>query len=160
MEMVIVADIFSKDKRSDIMKSIKGKNTKIENITAEWLHSQGFEFTMYDKELPGKPDFVLPKYKTVIFTHGCFWHGHENCKASELPATNREFWEEKIGKNKAAPCIHTGTFHLLTKYMIAGMSRKNKRAAKNKTNRKSVKSVMIFHKAAINVTRTKTPVIR
>jgi DNA mismatch endonuclease (patch repair protein) len=100
MEMVIVADIFSKDKRSDIMKSIKGKNTKIENITAEWLHFQGFEFTMYDKELPGKPDFVLPKYKTVIFTHGCFWHGHENCKASELPATNREFWEEKIGKNK------------------------------------------------------------
>ncbi|HBN82992.1 MAG TPA: hypothetical protein DDZ89_04045 [Clostridiales bacterium] len=95
-----MADIFSPKKRSEIMSSIKGQNTKIENITAKWLHSQGFRYVRNNKRLPGKPDITLTKYKTVIFVHGCFWHGHQPCKMSSLPSTNTAFWEEKIAKNK------------------------------------------------------------
>lgn len=82
------------------MRSVKGKHTKIEEITAKWLFSQGFRYIRNDKRLPGKPDITLPKYKTVIFVHGCFWHGHMPCKMSSLPSTNKAFWEEKISKNK------------------------------------------------------------
>jgi DNA mismatch endonuclease (patch repair protein) len=91
-------DIYSKQKRSDIMSHISGKETKPEILVRKFLFANGFRFRKNVKELSGKPDIVLPKYKTIIFTHGCFWHGHI-CKRGELPATNVEFWKTKIGGN-------------------------------------------------------------
>jgi len=92
-------DIFSKSKRSDIMSKISGKETKPEILVRKYLFAHGFRYRKNVKKLPGKPDIVLPKYKTIIFVNGCFWHGHENCKKSALPATNTEFWKEKISSN-------------------------------------------------------------
>ncbi len=83
------------------MSRIKGKNTKPEILVRKYLHAQGFRYKLHDKTLPGKPDIVLPKYKTVIFIHGCFWHGHHNCKYFTIPKTRTEWWTEKIEKNKA-----------------------------------------------------------
>lgn len=93
-----MSDIYSKSKRSDIMSKISGKETKPEILVRKFLFSKGFRFRKNVKELPGKPDIVLPKYKTIIFVHGCFWHGH-SCKRGTLPETNHEFWQEKIDKN-------------------------------------------------------------
>jgi DNA mismatch endonuclease (patch repair protein) len=91
-------DIYQKQKRSDIMSHISGKETKPEILVRKFLFSNGFRFRKNIKDLPGKPDIVLPKYKTAIFIHGCFWHGH-TCKRGALPTTNIEFWETKIGGN-------------------------------------------------------------
>lgn len=93
-----MSDIFSKFKRSDIMSHISGKETKQEILVRKFLFANGFRFRKNVKDLPGKPDIVLPKHKTVIFIHGCFWHGH-TCKRGALPATNVEFWKTKIGGN-------------------------------------------------------------
>ncbi|MCY1660388.1 very short patch repair endonuclease [Chryseobacterium sp. SL1] len=94
-----MSDIFSAQKRSEIMSNISGKETKPEILVRKFLFANGFRFRKNDKRFPGTPDIVLPKYRTVIFIHGCFWHGHENCKKAKLPATRIEFWEEKISKN-------------------------------------------------------------
>ena len=94
-----MADIFSKDKRSQIMSKISGKETKPEIRVRKFLFAEGFRYRKNDKRLPGKPDIVLPKYKTAIFIHGCFWHHHNNCKFSALPQTNCEFWKNKIEGN-------------------------------------------------------------
>jgi DNA mismatch endonuclease (patch repair protein) len=82
------------------MSRIRGKNTKPEMIVRRFLHSQGFRFRLHDKKLPGKPDIVLKKYRTVIFIHGCFWHGHEGCKYFVVPKTRTEWWLNKINRNK------------------------------------------------------------
>ena len=92
-------DIYSKSKRSEIMGRISGRETKPEIFVRKFLFAHGFRYRKNVKDLPGKPDIVLPKYKTVIFVHGCFWHHHENCKYSKLPETNKEFWEKKIFDN-------------------------------------------------------------
>lgn len=81
------------------MSKIYGKETKPEILVRKYLFSQGFRYRKNVKGLAGKPDIVLPKYKTVIFIQGCFWHGHKGCKSSKLPETNIEFWEKKIGDN-------------------------------------------------------------
>ena len=95
-----MSDIFSFQKRSDIMSKIGGKNTKPEILVRKFLFSKGFRYRINVKTLPGKPDIVLPKYKTVIFINGCFWHGH-NCKKGKLPSSNIDFWREKISNNKS-----------------------------------------------------------
>ena len=92
-------DIFSKSKRSDIMSKISGKETKPEILVRKYLFSQGFRYRKNVKNLPGKPDIVLPKYRAVIFVNGCFWHGHLDCNKATLPATNTEFWLKKISSN-------------------------------------------------------------
>lgn len=94
-----MADIFSKSKRSEIMSNISGKETKPEIIVRKYLFSQGFRYLKNDKRYPGTPDIVLPKYNTIIFVHGCFWHGHD-CKKGELPANRTEFWKNKIEGTK------------------------------------------------------------
>ena len=93
-----MSDIFSKSKRSEIMSRISGRETKPEIEVRKFLFAHGFRYRKNDKRYPGKPDIVLPKYRTVIFVHGCFWHGH-SCPAGKLPETNRDFWENKIAKN-------------------------------------------------------------
>ena len=96
-----MADIYSPSKRSEIMAKISGRETKPEIIVRKFLFANGFRYRKNDKKLPGKPDIVLPKYKAAIFVHGCFWHNHKNCKYAKLPTTRKEFWENKIGNNKA-----------------------------------------------------------
>ena len=81
------------------MSRIKGKNTKPEETVRKYLFSQGFRYRKNDKRLPGKPDIVLPKYKTIIFVNGCFWHKHEGCRYFAWPQNNAEFWKEKIESN-------------------------------------------------------------
>ena len=81
------------------MSRIGSKNTKPEIIVRKFLFAEGFRFRIHDKKLPGKPDIVLPKYKTVIFVNGCFWHGHSPCTISHIPKTRSEWWENKIGAN-------------------------------------------------------------
>ena len=94
-----MTDIYTKDKRSKIMSNIGSVSTKPEIIIRKSLFSKGFRYRINYKKLPGKPDIVLPKYRTVIFVHGCFWHAHSNCKYSHLPKSNIEFWENKISSN-------------------------------------------------------------
>jgi DNA mismatch endonuclease (patch repair protein) len=94
-----MTDVHDKATRSYNMSRIKGKDTKPEMLVRKFLFSKGFRYRLHDKKLPGKPDIVLPKYKTVIFIHGCFWHGHEGCKYYVVPKTRTEWWLEKIGKN-------------------------------------------------------------
>ena len=88
------------EQRSRNMSAIKSKNTKPEIKVRKVLHSMGYRFRLHSKDLPGSPDIVLPKYKTVIFVHGCFWHRHENCKYTSTPKTRQEFWENKFNSNK------------------------------------------------------------
>ena len=98
-----MVDIFSKEKRSWVMSRIRGKNTKPEIMVRSILHRLGYRFTVSgprNKKLPGKPDVVLPKWKTVIFVHGCFWHGHKGCPLFNMPKTRTKFWREKITGNK------------------------------------------------------------
>src|ERR1035437_9404674 len=95
-----MTDIHSTAVRSYNMSQIKGKNTKPEMLVRKFLFANGFRYRLHDKKLPGKPDIVLPKYKTVIFVNGCFWHGHENCKYYILPKTRAEWWKDKIEKNR------------------------------------------------------------
>lgn len=95
-----MSDIFSLQKRSAIMSKIGGKNTKPEILVRKFIFSKGFRYRINVKTLPGKPDIVLPKYKTAIFVNGCFWHGH-NCKKGKSPSSNIDFWKEKISNNKS-----------------------------------------------------------
>jgi DNA mismatch endonuclease (patch repair protein) len=95
-----MADVHTKEQRSYNMSRIKGKNTKPEMLVRRFLHAHGFRYKLHDKALPGKPDIVLPKYKTVIFVHGCFWHGHEGCKYYVVPKTRTEWWTAKIKTNR------------------------------------------------------------
>lgn len=92
-------DIWSNEKRSDVMSKIRSKNTKPEMILRSALHRKGFRFRVHDKKIPGKPDIVLKKYNTVIFVNGCFWHFHEDCREGRIPNTNTKFWKTKLKNN-------------------------------------------------------------
>ena len=101
-----MADVHTKEIRSYNnmsrlfgMSRIKGKNTKPEMLVRRFLHANGFRYKLHDKSLPGKPDIVLPKYKTVIFVHGCFWHGHKRCKLNRIPKRNHSYWIPKLNGN-------------------------------------------------------------
>lgn len=96
-----MTDIKTPEQRSRNMAAIKGKDTKPEMIVRKYLFSRGMRFRVQVRKLPGNPDIVLTKYKTVIFVNGCFWHGHEGCRYFRLPKSNIEFWEEKIERNVA-----------------------------------------------------------
>lgn len=94
-----MADVHTPAQRSYNMSCIRGKNTKPEEIVRKCLFSMGFRYRKNDARLPGKPDIVLPKYKTVIFVNGCFWHRHDGCKYFVWPKSNEEFWKDKILSN-------------------------------------------------------------
>jgi DNA mismatch endonuclease (patch repair protein) len=93
-----MADIVPPDVRSRMMAGIRGRDTKPEILLRSGLHRLGLRFTLKSR-LPGKPDLVLPKHRTVVFFHGCFWHGHD-CPLFKLPTTRSDFWREKISKNR------------------------------------------------------------
>ena len=94
-----MADVHDKATRSYNMSQIRSRNTKPEMLVRKFLHAQGFRYKLHDKRLPGKPDIVLPKYRTVIFIHGCFWHGHKDCRYFVAPKTRTEWWLNKINTN-------------------------------------------------------------
>ena len=94
-----MSDIFSTTKRSQIMAQVKSTETKPEIVLRKFLFSKGFRYRKNVKHLLGKPDIVLPKYKTIVFVHGCFWHGHKHCEASTLPKSRQEYWYPKIEGN-------------------------------------------------------------
>lgn len=91
-----MVDKLTKEERSRNMSRITGKNTKPEILLRSLLHRQGFRFRLHDEQLPGKPDIVLPRYRTVIFVNGCFWHRHKNCKFAYTPKSRKEFWLKKF----------------------------------------------------------------
>ncbi len=91
-----MADHLSKERRSWNMSRIKGQNTTPELKLRSCLHRLGFRFRIHDTKLPGKPDIVMAKYRTVVFVHGCFWHRHDGCKHTSTPKSNQSFWLEKF----------------------------------------------------------------
>ncbi len=94
-------DMFTPEKRSQIMSRVRSKNTKPELEVRSALHAMGYRFRLHRKDLPGKPDVVLPKYRTALFVHGCFWHQHPGCRKATLPKNNANFWREKLEGNVA-----------------------------------------------------------
>lgn len=93
-----MADVHEPEVRSYNMSRIRGKDTKPEMLVRKFLFSKGFRYRLHDNKLPGKPDLVMPKYKTVIQIYGCFWHGHKGCKYFVLPKTRTKWWKEKIDR--------------------------------------------------------------
>lgn len=100
-----MADVFEPEVRSYVMSRVKSRDTKPEIAVRKFLHAHGFRFNLHGKfrgtTLPGKPDVVLPKYKTAVFIHGCFWHAHPGCPNFSFPQTRREWWKEKLLRNRA-----------------------------------------------------------
>lgn len=113
-----MADVFSKEKRSWVMSRIKGKNSLPEMVVRKYLHRQGFRYRLHVKTLPGKPDMVLPKYKTVVLIHGCFWHGHKHCKKASLPKSSIEWWTKKLEVNANNDIKNIRTLQKLGWYVI------------------------------------------
>ena len=95
-----MADVFDKQKRSEVMSRVRGKDTKPELRIRRGLHALGLRYRLHVGDLPGSPDLVFPKFRAVIFVHGCFWHRHD-CHLFSWPATHPEFWREKLGRNQA-----------------------------------------------------------
>ena len=94
-----MVDVVDSATRSRMMSGIRGRNTKLEILIRSLLHRKGFRFRLHVREMPGRPDIVLPRYHAVIFVHGCFWHGHD-CHLFKLPGTRPDFWREKIERNR------------------------------------------------------------
>lgn len=95
-----MADIVDAPTRSAMMAGIRGKNTKPEMLVRRSLHRSGFRFQLHRRDLPGRPDIVLPRYRTVVEVRGCFWHRHKGCRFAYMPKSNRAFWEAKLNGNR------------------------------------------------------------
>src|SRR5260221_13598884 len=113
-----MSDMFSKAKRSWIMSRIRARNTEPELRVRRLLHGNGYRFRLHRKDLPGNPDIVLPKYRTAIFVHGCFWHRHPKCKFSYMPKSRIDFWRRKFSKNierdrKAQRLLRDSGWHIV-----------------------------------------------
>jgi DNA mismatch endonuclease (patch repair protein) len=94
-----MSDIWTKEKRSEVMARIRGKNTKPELFLRSALHRLGYRFRLHARNLPGSPDIFLPRYKCVVFVNGCFWHAHKNCPKFKVPSSNKAFWMKKLREN-------------------------------------------------------------
>lgn len=92
-------DRFSPEDRSRLMSRVKGRDTKPELVVRKMLHAMGYRFRLQRRDLPGRPDIVLPRHSKAIFVHGCFWHGHPDCPRSKRPESNTEFWDQKLSRN-------------------------------------------------------------
>lgn len=108
-----MADVVDKATRSRMMSGIRGKNTKPELLVRQYLHAKGLRYRLHANELPGKPDLVFPKYRTVVFVHGCFWHRHEGCKFAATPKTNSAFWIKKLSANRDRDLQHESQLQAL-----------------------------------------------
>jgi len=92
-------DVFDAAARSAVMRKVRGQNTGPEMLVRRTLHKMGYRFRLHRRNLPGRPDIVLPKHKSVVFVHGCFWHGHPGCPRADRPTSNIEFWNRKLDRN-------------------------------------------------------------
>lgn len=92
-------DVLTPEQRSRNMAAIKSRNTKPEVIVRQILHALGFRFRLHRKDLPGRPDIVLPKYRTIVLVHGCFWHQHSGCKLASNPSSRKDYWRPKLNRN-------------------------------------------------------------
>jgi DNA mismatch endonuclease (patch repair protein) len=99
--MTPTGDVYDAAKRSEVMRSVKSKNTKPEMEVRSLLHRAGYRYRLHRKDLPGKPDLAFPARKKAIFVHGCFWHQHPGCRAADRPASNNEYWNAKLNRNVA-----------------------------------------------------------
>lgn len=104
-----MVDVVDPATRSRMMSGIHGKNTKPELLARKYLHGRGLRFRLHVKELPGKPDMVFPKYKAVVFVHGCFWHRHSGCKYATTPSSREHFWINKLSENVARDSYQIAT---------------------------------------------------
>lgn len=95
-----MTDVMSADKRSALMSRIRGKNTKPELLLRKHLWRAGYRYRLHPADLEGRPDLVLPKWRAIVFVHGCFWHAHGGCPYFQLPATQSEFWRTKLSRNR------------------------------------------------------------
>ena len=118
MAILTYMDTVSPEERSRIMSHVKGRDTTPEKRVRSLLHSMGYRFRLQRADLPGKPDIVLPKFKTVIFVNGCFWHRHPGCKRATLPKSNAEFWRQKLEKNVARDLRNIQTLKDLGWYVL------------------------------------------
>lgn len=94
-----MSDVFTPQKRSEVMSRVRGRDTKPELAVRSAVHRMGYRFRLHRRDLPGSPDLVLPRHRKIVFVHGCFWHGHKGCKRSGRPASNADFWSQKLSKN-------------------------------------------------------------
>ena len=101
-----MTDVFSPEKRSSVMRRVKGKDTSPELKVRRVLTRMGLRYRLHRKDLPGKPDIVMPGRKLAIFVHGCFWHGHDCARGARVPQANRPYWEAKIGRNRERDIEH------------------------------------------------------
>jgi DNA mismatch endonuclease (patch repair protein) len=114
-----MADFVTPDKRSKIMRGVKQAHTQPELLVRRALHAGGYRFRLHRKDLPGRPDIVLPKYRLAIFVHGCFWHQHAGCKDGRLPASNEAYWTPKLRRNterdkEKAAALEAAGWHVAT----------------------------------------------
>ena len=128
-----MADRITPEARSRNMARVKSRDTKPERIIRRLLHGMGYRFRLHRKDLPGRPDIVLPKHHKIIFAHGCFWHGHPGCRRSVRPSTNQEFWNKKIDANIArdaynATELERAGWEVLTVWECQTRSEENLRA--------------------------------
>ena len=117
-KVISMADKMTPAQRHRCMASIKGIDTRPEMKVRRYLHGLGFRYSLHSKRLPGKPDIVLRKYHSVIFVHGCFWHGHPGESCYRKPSTNVEFWEEKIRRNKERDAADVAALEALGWHVI------------------------------------------
>lgn len=94
-------DTLTPDQRSERMSRVRGRDTKPELVVRKALHARGYRYRLHDKKLPGTPDLVFPRWRKVLFVHGCFWHAHENCTLARMPKSRLEFWRPKLEGNRA-----------------------------------------------------------
>jgi DNA mismatch endonuclease (patch repair protein) len=100
-----MVDFVSPEKRSKIMRGVKGKNTRPEVVVRKRLHALGLRFRLHRAGLPGRPDIILPRHNLVIMVHGCFWHQHVGCKECRIPTSNSDFWTSKLSRNKERDAV-------------------------------------------------------
>lgn len=108
-----MADVFTKQMRSAIMARVKGADTKPEHAVRSTLHRMGYRFRLHRADLPGKPDIVLPKLRTAVFVHGCFWHGHAGCEHAARPTSNTAYWNKKLDRNTVRDRANARALRLL-----------------------------------------------
>jgi DNA mismatch endonuclease (patch repair protein) len=116
-----MADVFTPEQRSALMARIRGRDTRPELVVRSMLHRLGYRFTVRgprNRQLPGRPDLVLPKHRTVVFVHGCFWHGHEHCPDFRLPQSRRDWWRAKIEGNRARDARHEAALTALGWHVV------------------------------------------
>ncbi len=136
-------DKISEEQRSYNMSRIRSKDTKPEMLVRQYLHAHGFRYRLHVKTLPGHPDLVLNKYKTVLFVHGCFWHMHENCKYATMPKSRTEWWTEKLLRNKSRDIENTQKLEALGWNVITVWECELKKSAADATLYKLIERILV-----------------